>query len=123
MQDLGSIQELLRPLEERGVLVRRSEEQLLSELPHFTVLERESKVLGCAAMKPLGRNAEGDEVRGGVAGCMAGRSRARGTARCRCCWAWRPSSWASGRGLPVLSVHHATASQPPTPRPTALTGG
>lgn len=28
-QDLGSIQELLRPLEERGVLVKRSEEQLL----------------------------------------------------------------------------------------------
>ncbi|KAL4423548.1 hypothetical protein ABPG77_006571 [Micractinium sp. CCAP 211/92] len=62
MQDLAAIQELLRPLEERGVLVRRSEEQLLSELPHFTVLERESKVLGCAAMKPLGRNAEGDDV-------------------------------------------------------------
>ena len=28
-QDLASIQELLRPLEERGVLVKRSEEQLL----------------------------------------------------------------------------------------------
>lgn len=62
MQDLASIQELLRPLEERGVLVKRSEEQLLSELPFFTVLERESKVLGCAAVKPLGCNAEGAEV-------------------------------------------------------------
>jgi len=29
MQDLASIQELLRPLEERGVLVKRSDEQLL----------------------------------------------------------------------------------------------
>jgi hypothetical protein len=29
LQDLASIQELLRPLEERGVLVKRSEEQLL----------------------------------------------------------------------------------------------
>ncbi len=33
-----------------------------SELPFFTVLERESKVLGCAAVKPLGCNAEGAEV-------------------------------------------------------------
>jgi hypothetical protein len=29
MQDLAAVQELLRPLEERGVLVKRSEEQLL----------------------------------------------------------------------------------------------
>ncbi|EFN52161.1 hypothetical protein CHLNCDRAFT_7287, partial [Chlorella variabilis] len=70
MQDLASIQELLRPLEDRGVLVKRSEEQLLSELPYFTVLERESKVLGCAAMKPLGRNGEGDEVAELAAFCV-----------------------------------------------------
>ena len=41
-----------------------------SELPYFTVLERESKVLGCAAMKPLGRNAEGDEVAELAAFCV-----------------------------------------------------
>lgn len=62
LQDLAAIQELLQPLEERGVLVKRSDEQLLSEIPHFTVLEREAKVLGCAAMKPLGTNDGGEEV-------------------------------------------------------------
>lgn len=41
-----------------------------SELPHFTVLERESKVLGCAAMKPLGRNGEGAAVAELAAFCV-----------------------------------------------------
>ena len=41
MQDLGAIQQLLAPLEERGILVKRSREQLLADLPHFTVVERE----------------------------------------------------------------------------------
>lgn len=40
----------------------RPPSRLSSELPFFTVLERESKVLGCAAVKPLGCNAEGAEV-------------------------------------------------------------
>lgn len=70
MQDLAALQELLRPLEERGVLVKRSEEQLVSELPHFTVLERERKVLGCAAMKPLGLNEEGVQVAELAAFCV-----------------------------------------------------
>ena len=71
-----------------------------SELPYFTVLERESKVLGCAAMKPLGRNAAGAQVaelaafcvhpsyRGGGKGDSLleylGVQRCRGWARRRC---------------------------------------
>lgn len=61
-QDLGPIQLLLRPLEDKGILVKRSAEQLLADLPHFTVVEREARVLGCAMVKPLGANAAGQEV-------------------------------------------------------------
>lgn len=47
----------------KGPLPRRPcPAPLCSELPFFTVLERESKVLGCAAVKPLGCNADGAEV-------------------------------------------------------------
>ena len=60
--DLPGISDLLAPLEERGVLVRRSPEQLAAELPYFTVVERESKLLACATMKPLGRGGTGEEV-------------------------------------------------------------
>ena len=62
MQDLAAIRELLAPLEERGVLVRRSAEQLLADLPHFTVVEREARVLACAMVKPLGANSAGEQV-------------------------------------------------------------
>ena len=41
---------LLRPLEESGVLVRRSRELLEMEIDHFTVAERDGMVVGCAAL-------------------------------------------------------------------------
>ncbi|KAL6785069.1 LCI8A [Auxenochlorella protothecoides x Auxenochlorella symbiontica] len=53
-RDLGPIAELLRPLEEGGFLVRRSAARLAADLPHFTVWEREGRVLGCVAAPPLG---------------------------------------------------------------------
>lgn len=43
-QDLASIQGLLLPLEERGVLAPRSDDQLLTDLPYFRVAERDAKV-------------------------------------------------------------------------------
>lgn len=43
-QDLAAIQGLLLPLEERGVLAPRTDDQLLSDLPYFRVAERDAKV-------------------------------------------------------------------------------
>ncbi|KAG0626945.1 hypothetical protein M758_2G163500 [Ceratodon purpureus] len=51
--DVGSIEELLRPLVENGVLVHRSREQLLKELYAFTVVERDGSVIACAALFPF----------------------------------------------------------------------
>jgi amino-acid N-acetyltransferase len=46
----GAILELLAPLEEQGVLVRRSRELLEGEIDRFTVMERDGMAIGCAAL-------------------------------------------------------------------------
>lgn len=43
-QDLAAIQALLQPLEARGVLAPRTDAQLLNDLRHFRVAERDAKV-------------------------------------------------------------------------------
>jgi amino-acid N-acetyltransferase len=48
--DLPGIMGLIRPLEERGVLVPRSRERLENELPHFAVLDRDGMVVACVAL-------------------------------------------------------------------------
>ena len=52
IDDIGGILELIRPLEESGVLVRRSREKLEREIAHFNVVERDGAVVACAAMYP-----------------------------------------------------------------------
>jgi amino-acid N-acetyltransferase len=51
-EDVTGILELLRPLEERGVLVRRSRERLETEIGHFYLMERDGLVIACAALYP-----------------------------------------------------------------------
>lgn len=50
--DLPKIEDLLRPLEESGVLIKRSREQLLKELDSFIVVERDASIIACAALFP-----------------------------------------------------------------------
>lgn len=52
IDDVGGILQLIAPLEEQGVLVRRSREQLELEIEYFSVLERDGLVIGCAALYP-----------------------------------------------------------------------
>ncbi|WIA33803.1 hypothetical protein OEZ86_006913 [Tetradesmus obliquus] len=60
--DMEAIQALLDPLERTGVLVKRSTEELRLQLPNFTVIERETKVMGCALLLPLGVSPDGQRV-------------------------------------------------------------
>jgi len=53
LDDIGGILELIAPLEEDDVLVRRSRERLEMEIDHFTVLERDGTVVACAALYPF----------------------------------------------------------------------
>ncbi len=53
INDVGGILQLLRPLEEEGVLVRRNRELLEREIDHFVVMEHDRRVVGCAALYPF----------------------------------------------------------------------
>jgi len=53
IEDIGGILELLRPLEESGILVRRSRELLEREIARFVVLEHDHRIVGCAALYPF----------------------------------------------------------------------
>jgi amino-acid N-acetyltransferase len=52
INDVGGILELIKPLEEKGILVKRSRERLEMEIDHFLVLERDGTVIACAAFYP-----------------------------------------------------------------------
>lgn len=53
IDDVGGILELIAPLEESGVLVRRSREQLELEIACFYLIERDGAIISCAALHPL----------------------------------------------------------------------
>ncbi len=53
IEDVGGILQLLRPLEEAGVLVRRNRELLEREIDRFVVLEHDRRIVGCAALYPF----------------------------------------------------------------------
>ena len=75
IDDVGGLLKLLRPLEEAGVLVKRSRELLESEINQFMIIERDSSIIGCAALYPYP-----DEGCGEVA-CVATHRDYRGAAR------------------------------------------
>jgi amino-acid N-acetyltransferase len=50
IDDVGGILALIEPLEEQGVLVRRSRERLESEIERFVVAEYDGNIIGCAAL-------------------------------------------------------------------------
>jgi amino-acid N-acetyltransferase len=50
IDDVAGILGLIAPLEEQGILVRRSRELLEMEIDNFVVMERDGTVLGCAAL-------------------------------------------------------------------------
>lgn len=48
--DVGGVIKLLEPLEEEGTLVKRPREKIEREINHFTVLEHDGVIYGCAAL-------------------------------------------------------------------------
>ncbi|EGQ8529674.1 amino-acid N-acetyltransferase [Vibrio cholerae] len=52
IDDIGGIFDLIRPLEEQGILVRRSREQLEQEIHKFTIIDKDGLVIGCSALYP-----------------------------------------------------------------------
>ncbi len=58
--DIGGVLDLIRPLEDKGILVRRSREQLEMEIEQFMLIERDSLVIGCAALYPFEQDNAGE---------------------------------------------------------------
>lgn len=53
IDDVGGILELIEPLEQQGVLLKRSRELLENEIGQFRLLERDGRILACAALYPF----------------------------------------------------------------------
>ncbi len=53
IDDIGGILALITPLEDDGVLVRRSRELLETEIANFSVVERDGTIIACAALYPF----------------------------------------------------------------------
>jgi amino-acid N-acetyltransferase len=75
IDDVTGILELLRPLEERGVLVRRSRERLETEIDRFVLTERDGLVTACAALYAYPRDGMAELA------CLAVHSDYRGARR------------------------------------------
>jgi amino-acid N-acetyltransferase len=52
IDDVGGILQLIAPLEDEGVLVKRSRELLEMEIGHFLVVKRDGMIIACAALYP-----------------------------------------------------------------------
>jgi amino-acid N-acetyltransferase len=61
IDDVGGILDLITPLEEQQILVKRSRELLETEISQFTlVVHPEGNLLGCAALYPVADSNEGE---------------------------------------------------------------
>jgi len=58
IDDVAGILDLIRPLEEQGILVRRSREILETEINKFHVMDKDGTIVACAALYPYGDMAE-----------------------------------------------------------------
>ncbi|CAM6013423.1 unnamed protein product [Sphagnum balticum] len=60
INDVGGIEQLLRPLVELDIVVNRPREQLLQELQAYTVVERDGSIIACAALFPYAEDESGE---------------------------------------------------------------
>lgn len=65
IEDIAGILSLIQPLEEKGILVKRSRETIELSIEHYIVMERDGRVIGCAALHPY------DNERIGELACLA----------------------------------------------------
>lgn len=60
IDDVGGILELIEPLEQQGILLKRSRELLEQEISRFRLLERDGRIIACAALYPFPQDACGE---------------------------------------------------------------
>jgi amino-acid N-acetyltransferase len=77
IEDVGGILELIEPLEEEGVLLKRSRDLLETEIDRFRLLERDGRIIACAALYPF------PAERSGELACIVSHPAYRGASRGR----------------------------------------
>ena len=50
VDDIGGILQLIEPLEQAGILIRRSRERIEADIGNYTILARDGAIIGCAAL-------------------------------------------------------------------------
>jgi amino-acid N-acetyltransferase len=60
IDDVGGLIDLITPLEDQGILVRRSREVLEREIEQFTIVERDGLIIACAALYPIADSSAGE---------------------------------------------------------------
>lgn len=60
IDDVGGILELIEPLEREGVLLKRSRELLENEISQFRIIERDGRIIACAALYPFAEEGCGE---------------------------------------------------------------
>ena len=60
LNDIRGILDLIVPLEQKGILVKRSRELLETQIEFFSVIERDGSILGCAALQPFTNESSGE---------------------------------------------------------------
>jgi amino-acid N-acetyltransferase len=60
IEDVGGLIDLISPLEEQGILVRRSREVLEREISQFSIVERDGLIIACAALYQISDSDSGE---------------------------------------------------------------
>lgn len=60
LDDVLGIMNLISPLEQKGILVKRSRELLENEIGYFVVMEKDNLIIGCAALYPIPDSTAGE---------------------------------------------------------------
>ncbi|QFU74205.1 amino-acid N-acetyltransferase [Halioglobus maricola] len=60
IEDVGGILELIEPLEQQGILLKRSRELLEQEIQRFRLLVRDGRIIACAALYPFPEDSCGE---------------------------------------------------------------
>lgn len=75
LKDIRGILKLIKPLEQQGVLAKRSREKIEIEIADYIVIERDGLIIACIALHPV------LECRCGIVACLAVHSDYQGSAR------------------------------------------
>lgn len=70
IEDVVGILNLIEPLEQQGILVKRSRERLETEIDYFTVMEKDNLIIGCAALYPI-KSTDANESLSAELACVA----------------------------------------------------